>query len=76
MDGAYASYTNWSKNEPNNYTDKKNCGEINSKSGRWHDRDCRIRMSFICEGKKGKFEKELHIINSNLSHKWDIEECS
>ncbi|XP_078334644.1 perlucin-like protein isoform X2 [Crassostrea virginica] len=43
-------YSNWEKNQPNNYKGSENCAHNNlSRRGYWNDRDCLVKRSFVCE---------------------------
>ena len=43
-------YSNWEKNQPNNYKGSEHCAHNNlSRRGYWNDRDCLVKRSFVCE---------------------------
>ncbi|XP_048767074.1 lectin BRA-3-like [Ostrea edulis] len=48
--GERVSYTNWSRNNPNNYKGNQHCGTLNwGGNGRWDDNSCSTKLTFICE---------------------------
>ncbi|XP_073506999.1 uncharacterized protein [Phyllobates terribilis] len=47
LDGTQVTFTNWDKNEPNNYGSREHCGE--TKSGPWNDRNCIDNLFYICK---------------------------
>ena len=50
VDGQALDYDNWSGNEPNDWREDEDCGELISGTGRWNDFRCDGDRPFICEG--------------------------
>ncbi|XP_038072839.1 echinoidin-like [Patiria miniata] len=42
-------YTNWLREQPNNYGHSQDCGAIHTISGYWNDETCTRKYAFICE---------------------------
>jgi hypothetical protein len=49
VDGASTSYTNWDKNEPNDFFNAEDCATLNPSNGRWSDIGCGTFHHFVCE---------------------------
>jgi len=70
-DGSSTKYTNWDKDQPNNYNGiDEDCGFINfmGKSV-WHDSPCNWQIWFMCERKVGPMPR---MSDSSDSEKWDM----
>ena len=61
-DGSPLSYTNWGKNQPNNYLGNQDCGQIvkgsldvggfsfsDCNDGEWNDFKCDFSFGYVCE---------------------------
>lgn len=46
--GVPVTYSNFMKNQPDNYQNMEHCVEINEK-GEWNDKPCNSQLYFICE---------------------------
>ena len=55
MDGTPLIYKKWAWNEPNNFKNGEQCGEIYANTGYWNDNRCSEPRSVICENQKGKY---------------------
>ncbi|XP_071855040.1 C-type lectin domain family 4 member G-like [Apostichopus japonicus] len=50
INGDKKTFTNWRKLEPNNFSGKENCVEINYvRKGLWNDHFCIMKKPFVCE---------------------------
>ena len=47
------TYTNWSKNEPNNHGNDETCGEVLTSVKKWNDRSCSSTTHFVLCQKPG-----------------------
>ncbi|CAG2186837.1 unnamed protein product [Mytilus edulis] len=49
-DKTTVEFTNWSKEEPNNYNGNENCADMaKRRSYKWNDRSCTSLLRYICE---------------------------
>ena len=55
--GKEVSYTNWSKNQPDNARNNENCIELRQRDGKWNDVRCTKTRRFVCE--RAKWTDEL-----------------
>ncbi|VDH90109.1 Hypothetical predicted protein [Mytilus galloprovincialis] len=49
-DGSIVNYTDWRKNEPNNFNNNENCTNLyNLNPKKWNDNNCFMSLRFICK---------------------------
>lgn len=49
-DGTSLDYTNWKRDEPNNFNDNEQCVHFSTiRPGQWNDNNCYMSLSYICQ---------------------------
>jgi hypothetical protein len=54
IDNSPLDYINWYDGEPNDYTGRENCIEMQTRSGQWNDVSCRYYRQFMCKKNIGE----------------------